>query len=134
MINEEKVKEQFQLAVIDAHEQQSLNRTSTLFKSDYISKQMLTSFITGTICFCMLMALWVLWNMDLLMDKINSLDYLSLAVSAALYYAAFELVYLFGTAVVYLAKYHHDKKVSDKYAMHLKSLNKMYSREEKLKL
>jgi len=51
-----------------------------------------------------------------------------------LVYVGFILVYLFATYIVYALRYIKGKKKLERYKGHLKELNQMYEREEKLKL
>ena len=132
MIKEEKVREQFYLAMDDRKNKKSIRDTGNYFKSDYIGRQSLISFVTGTLAYVLLVALWVLNNAGKLTANINSLDYVGLAVTAVMYYIAFMIVYLFLSGVVYVTRYRDDNEILKRYTGHLKKLNRLYSREEKL--
>ncbi len=134
MIREEKVKEQFALAKDDTYEKKSLERTRAFFQTDYVGFELLVSFVTGTICFFILLLLWGLWNLDHLAEQINTMDYVALAITMVTYYAVFMLAYFFVTLVVYVLRYRKDAEIFKRYSGHLKKLNKIYAREEKLKL
>ena len=134
MIKEERVREEYKLALAEERYGKDFDKIESYFGFDYIGKEMLISFITGTLCYFVLLAIWVLMHFEELLDRINSLDYLGMGVTAAMYYAAFLLVYLFVTALVYLYRYLRMKKKALRFDAHLKRLNKMYVREEKLKL
>lgn len=134
MIKEERVIEQVALAKGDTHEKKAIQRKSEYFKTDYLSRQTLTSFITGTLCFFLILGLWGLWNFAELVKQINTMDYVADAVNLGVLYLIFMIVYMFITFAVYLSRYHEDSDTEKEYLSHLEKLKKIYNREEKLKL
>lgn len=133
MINEERVKELFQLALYDQKDDTLRNQVKSYFKSDYVGKEIIKSFFLGTLAFIFIGALYVLYNAQSLLEKINSLDLVQVGTGTAIIYVVFMVVYMFITTLVYTVKYnkvHHEFK---KYGEHIKKINKMYEREDKLR-
>ena len=76
MINEERVKELYQMALYDKEHDSMEQKAGRYFKSDYISGQLVKSFITGTVAFAMLLVLWGMSRLDKLFDLIPIMDLL----------------------------------------------------------
>lgn len=134
MINEERVKELYQMALFDQKEEKQCRQMGEYYRNDYISKELIKSFFSGTIVFGLLLVLWVLNDIEGLFDSLNGMDYVGTAVSAAVLYIAFIAVYLLLTAIVYYLRYSRGRRHLKKYYGHLKKVDKMYEREDKLKI
>ncbi len=133
MINEDKVRELFQVALYDSKDDQIAKQTASYYGWDYIGKEGLKSFFTGTFAFIGFIILWVAVNAESLLNRINNLDFKSMGITTAVLYVAFMVIYIFATIVVYASKYKAGRKDVRKYMSHLKAVGKMYAREEKLK-
>ena len=132
MINEEKVKIMDRLAVYEKQEGRKYLPVS-YYGWDYIWKEGLKSFFTGTFAFAGLVVMWVAVNAAELLDRINKLDFKAMGVTIGILYIAFMAVYIFVTIVVYTARYKAGRREVRKYANHLKAVGRIYSREEKIK-
>lgn len=131
MLNEEKIKEQYQLALIDQKEEKTLENHRLFYRSDYISKELLKSFFSGTITFILLALLALFRDIDGLMVKINKIDYESFAMQFIAVYLAFMAIYFIATYVIYALRYEKQKSKVKTYRTHLKRLNKLYGKDEK---
>lgn len=133
MINENKVRELFHVALYDTKDDAVSKQAASYYAWDYIWKEGLKSFFTGTFAFVGIVVLWVAVNAQQLLEEINTLDFKAMGITAGVLYVAFMVVYIFATIVVYAAKYRAARKDVRKYMNHLKAVGKIYSREEKLK-
>ena len=133
MINEDKVRELFHVALYDSKDSQVQKQAASYSGWDYIWKEGLKSFFTGTFAFIGFIILWIAVNADDLLNRINNLDFKSMGITAAILYVAFMAIYIFATIIVYAAKYKAGRKDVRKYMSHLKAVGRMYTREEKLK-
>ena len=135
MINEEKVRELFNIALCDSKSDDSRvqKQSASYYGWDYIWKEGLKSFFTGTFAFAGLVVMWVAVNAAELLDRINKLDFKAMGVTIGILYIAFMAVYIFVTIVVYTARYKAGRREVRKYANHLKAVGRIYSREEKMK-
>ena len=126
MINEEKVRELFNIALCDSKSDDSRvqKQSASYYGWDYIWKEGLKSFFTGTFAFAGLAVMWV---------AVNKLDFKAMGVTIGILYIAFMAVYIFVTIVVYTARYKAGRREVRKYANHLKAVGRIYSREEKIK-
>ena len=105
MINEEKVRELFNIALCDSKSDDSRvqKQSASYYGWDYIWKEGLKSFFTGTFAFAGLVVMWVAVNAAELLDRINKLDFKAMGVTIGILYIAFMAVYIFVTIVVYTA-------------------------------
>ena len=118
MINEDRVKELYRMAVYDAYEDEKCQQTGKYYISDYVGKEMIKSFFTGT---------------SALIAFINNADVTDLLIHVIMLYIGFMAAYLFVTAVVYRVRYDKRRRKLHRYARHAKKVQEMYRREEKLK-
>ena len=133
MINEEKVKELFHVAVYDSKDKRVDKQAASYYGWDYLWKEGLKSFFTGTFAFAGLVVLWMAINAEDLINRINNLDFKSIGITTGVLYVAFLAVYIFVTIVVYASRYKAGRKEVHEYMSRLKEVGKIYSREEKIK-
>ena len=77
MINEDKVKELFYVARYDSEEDRFQKKMSSYYVWDFIWKEVLKSFFTGTLAFTGLTVLAVFTNAKQLLADINKIDFQS---------------------------------------------------------
>ncbi len=134
MVNEDRVKELFQMAVYDQNESSADKKTAEYYQKDYIWKEVLVSFFSGTAAFGLLLLLWGLAKGEELVVN-SSLDELASSLTAAvLVYIAFMAVYMLATVIAAYIRFAKSRSRLKKYRIHLRKLNKMYEREDKLKM
>lgn len=133
MINEERVKELYKVALYDSTDQKTHQQVSQYFKRDYVGKELLKSFFTGSICFFLMLTMWLLYIGESLVADINSLDFKGMGTHIGIAYIMFMLLYLFFTWVIYAFRYSVERKKLKTYGEHLKNVNRMYARDGKLK-
>lgn len=130
MLNQERVREMTRLAIFDKNEGKECKPMTQYFRGDYIAKEMLKSVVAGTVAFAVVAAMGVLYWAEDLLEKINSIDFRKIAVSAILCYVAYLSVYLIITYLVYYIRYARGRQKIKKYYIHLKKVNKIYFDEE----
>ena len=133
MVNEDRVKQLYKLAVYEQNEEKEHRETGLFYRSDYIGKEIVKSFFTGSFAYAILAILWVISNLDLVLYQINTLEIIDTAFVMLALYLLFLAIYLFATAMVYYYRYKHSKKKLDVYVTNLKIAHNMFEREEKLK-
>lgn len=131
MINEERVKELYKVALYDKNEDSLCSPISKYYRKDYIRKELLKSIFSGTIVYALVIALILMNQADMLFAQMNSLDMVAVALISGLVYVAFLAIYLLITYLVFQIRYTYCSKRTKAYAAHLKKLEKMYAREEK---
>lgn len=133
MINEERVKQLYKIAIYEQTEEKEHRQTGLFYRSDYISKEVVKSFFTGSIAYVIMALLWVMSNWDLVMHQINTLEIVDTVIVMLVVYVLFLLLYLFATALLYYFRYRHSKKKLDEHMGNMKKAYNMFEREEKLK-
>ena len=121
------------MAVYDDHKSKADCQMGQYYMWDYISKELVKSFFTGSIAFVLLVVLWGMSDVETITAVINSLEIVDLAIRIGVLYIGFLAIYLFITLLVYCFRYVYGRKKLRQYAGHLKKVQKMYQREEKLK-
>ena len=133
MVNEDRIKQLYKIAVYEEQEEKEHRQVGQYYRSDYIGKEVVKSFFAGSIAYIILVALWVIGNLDLVMHQINTLEIVDTVVSMLLIYVLFMMIYIFGTAVLYYFRYKSSKKKLDAYTEDLQTAYSMFEREEKLR-
>jgi hypothetical protein len=134
MVNEERVKNLYKIAVYERDEKKYERQTGHYYKKDYIGKEMIKSFFIGTFAYVLLVFLWVISTLDDFLRSINNLEIFGDTVVIALLYIVFMVLYLMATYFVAAARYKEGKVRLKEYLRALKVTKKMYEREEKLKI
>ena len=133
MINEERVRELYQMAVYDENEDKKCHPMGEYYIWDYAGKEIVKSFFSGTSAVGLLVALWVIGDMTAAIAFVNSADLMNLVIRLVLIYVGFMAIYLLVTVFIYSIRYAEGRKQLRKYAGHLKKVRRMYHREDKLK-
>ena len=134
MIHEERLKPMIKMAMFDKNDGKACKPMIQYARTDYVSMQLLSSFITGTIAFGLLCVMWVLYDTQEWMQMLNGAYILDLLKNVAAKYGIFMLIYLAVTYIVYQIRYSYGRKRVKIYYKNLKEINMIYEREEKLKI
>lgn len=134
MVNEERLRCMIKMAEFDSRDGKDCKPMMQYARKDYVSLQLLKSFVGGSIAFFLLGLLWALYSMEELMEKINSLDILQLLVTTAVLYVIFMIIYLAATYIIFHVKYTNGRRKVKQYYISLKKINTMYTREERLRV
>lgn len=133
MVNEERVKHLYKIALYEQSEEKLNRPIGKYYKSDYIGKEMIKSIFTGTFAFGCLALLWLFRSWEDVLDSMNSLEIVETAIHMAIVYGIFMVIYLVITYIVYAYRYEARKKRLKEHTKTLKRVYQMYEREEKLK-
>lgn len=134
MVNIDRVKHQCRIAFYEQTNEKRNRGIGQYYRSDFIGKEVIKSIFTGTFAYAVVAALWIMVNIDAVLQSLNDLSIVHTVFVMVLCYIGFIIVYLFITYLVYALRYIKGKKELDEYKEHIKALNQMYEREEKLKL
>ena len=134
MVNEERLRCMIKMAEFDSQDGKDCKPMMQYARKDYVSLQLLKSFVGGSIAFFLLGLLWALYSMEELMEKINSLDILQILVTTAVLYVIFMIIYLAATYIIFHVKYTNGRRKVKQYYVSLKKINTMYTREERLRV
>lgn len=134
MVNEERLHCMIKMAEFDVNDGKKCKPMTQYARRDYVSLQLLKSFVTGTICYGLLLLLWSLYSMEKLMEMLNQIELLGFLITVVGLYIAFMIIYLSATWFVYEMKYTDGRRKVKKYFNSLKKVNQMYEREKRLKM
>ena len=122
------------MAVFDKEDGKECRPMEQYARNDYVALKFLESFVTGTIAFGLLFVMWALYEMDELLNTLNTMDLVGFLVPLAIKYVIFLFFYLMITYIVYQKRYTNGRRKVKKYYNSVKKLNRLYEREDKLKL
>ncbi len=134
MVNLERVKHQCQIAFYEQKDEKRNRGIGQYYRSDFVGKEVIKSIFTGTIAYVVMAVLWVMAHAEMVLRSVNDLSIIYTAFVMLIVYVLFLVVYLLATYIIYTMRYVNGRKQLDVYKGHLKALNQMYEREEKLKL
>lgn len=134
MVNEERLRHMIKMSEFDTNDGKQCKPMIQYARNDYVSMQLLKSFITGTLCYGLIFGLWCLYSMEDLMERLNKVDIKGLLISGVVLYLIFMLFYMGATYVIFNMKYTQGRKKVKKYYNSLKKVNQMYERDERLKM
>ena len=133
MVNEDRVKQLYKIAIYEKNEEKEHREAGLYFRSDYIGKEVVKSFFSGSIAYLIMASLWAISNWSLVLYQINTLEIVDTVVTMLVIYVIFLVFYLFVTALVYYFRYKVSKKKLEEYIEELTAAQSMFEREEKLK-
>ncbi len=134
MVNEERVKNLYKIALYERDEKKHERQTGHYYKKDYIGKEIIKSFFIGTLAYGLLVFLWVISTLDDFLRSINNLEFMGDTVVIVLLYIVFMVLYLMATYFIAVSRYKEGRLRLKEYLKALKVTKKMYEREEKLKI
>ena len=133
MVNEERVKQLYKIAIYEQNEEKQHREAGLYYRSDYIAKEVVKSFFSGSVAYFIMVSLWAISNWSLVLYQINTLEIVGTVVTTLILYVIFLAAYLFVTALVYYFRYKESKQKLDGYIENLTAAHSMFEREEKLK-
>ena len=132
MLNEERIRLMTKMASYEAGEGKEHMPIKQYYRKDYISYEMIKTFVTSTIAFGILFLCWVIYKMDDLADFLTGKELPDLAMSILIKYAAFICVYQVIAYVVYSRRYKKATASMRKYYATLKKVERLQEKEERL--
>lgn len=134
MINQERVKQLYKIALYEQKEEKQYETTGQFYKSDFIGKEVVKSIFSGTIAYGLMVVIWVICNLESIAKMLLNFEIFDAALKIGLMYIGFLVLYVFATILVYNVRYKKGRKKLEEYMKHLHTVDKMYERDEKLKM
>ena len=131
MLNEERIRLMTKMASYEANEGKRNATIGNYYRSDYISKQVIKSFLCATIAFIVVLAMIVFYDFEIFMSDIYNMDLLQLGKSVLVAYVLTTLAYCIISYLVYTHRYASAKKKLKTYYNNLKKLAYLYYKETK---
>lgn len=124
MIDEEKVILMTKLAAYEQDEGRKYNNVAGYFRSDYISSQMLRSFIAGTLSFLAIMGVYLFYNFEVIMEDIYNTDLIAFVKSFGYKYLICIGIYMVFTYALAMYRYNKARGGIRHYYSNLKKLER----------
>lgn len=125
MISEEKVRYMTKMAAFENQQGRECEPMKHYFRKDYVSLQLIKSFFTGTIAFLVVSGIVILWNLEQILEELNTIDYRSLGQKTALIYGGCMALYLILTYVIYQIRYSLGRKKLKRFYGQLRRVEKI---------
>ena len=130
MVNEERVRLMTRMAAYEEGGHKKNKNIIGFFKSDYISLQLLNSFIANSIVFVIIFGLYIMYDFELFMKEIYQMDLFDFIKSVIIVYIIYILILSVITYIVSLYHYNRAWQSTKRYYSNLKKLSRMYGEEE----
>ncbi|WP_022748620.1 hypothetical protein [Lachnobacterium bovis] len=130
MINEERVRELYHIAKYDMTQGTKNSQMGHFYRSDYIWKELIKSFFTGTISFAIIVILIGIYYAKSIIKAFSSFDLEHISIIMVIMYVIFMIVYFLITYVVYYHRYTIGRRKLKELYEHVKRANKLYEDEE----
>ena len=114
MLNEEKIRQMTELALLKKSKGEQMFEIDNYFKEDYVGKQMLKSFFVYTFCFILIIVLAVLYNLEDLVISVNTVG---------MYSVFYIVIYILGLIAFEMITYRFFSKKYDEAQRGLKMYN-----------
>lgn len=127
MLNEEKIRLMTGIAMYEKKAEKDVFPVTRYFKSDYVGSHMIRSFLIYTfLCVC-LAGVWLLYQIENILNTMDISVLLESAKYIAVLYAAGLVLYLLITFIVYIKRYNRASKSLKVYQAKLRRLEKKYN-------
>lgn len=131
MLNNEKIRLMTRMAAFDEVEGKKDIAVNGYFRGDYISFQILKSAIYATIGFAVIIALYILYNLETFLADFYKMDLLAFSKEWLTRYVIVLLIYLVISYFVYALRFNRSKRRIRAYQQQLKQLHIMYENSER---
>lgn len=126
MLDEKKIRVMTKLAAYEEGAGKKYMPIAGYFRGDYISKQLILSFICGTIAFLMVAGLLAFCNFETFLSEIYNIDLLEYGKKIGKTYVISMGIYLVCTYIWAVLKYRRAKKSLNSYISVMDKLSKRY--------
>ncbi len=133
MVDENRVILMTRLASYESHEGKKYLGVGKYFRGDYISLQLLKSFICGTLAFCIVAGLAVLYDVEKFMKNFyQTVDMIELVKKVGIIYLIVIGAYMLITYVIATYQYNRSRQSLKTYYGNLKKLSKYYDQKKEI--
>lgn len=125
MLNEEKIVLMTKLASYEKREGKESMAIGKYFRGDYISLHLLKAVIFATFAYVVGLGIYLLYNIEDLLEQIYTLDFAYMAKNFISIYVVFVVAYCCLTYIIFTHRYAKAKKSIRRYQHNLKKLGAM---------
>ena len=129
MLNPERVILMTRLAMFEQREGRRDNAAISYFRGDYVGFKVLSSILSATVVYVIVVAAWILYHLGDFLQNIYVTDIAAQARTLLTRYIMFVGVYALIAFVVYSVRYSHMRRRIRAYAGGLRKLYRMLERD-----
>lgn len=129
MISRRRVRLMTRLAICEKKQEKALRCAGAYFRSDYIGIHLMKSFFRMAAAFLLGAGLWVLLEMDFVVERLGVLDAAGIGMGMLICFGVLEGVYLLLTYLVFSVRYARAAKEREAYRQTLALLEREYARD-----
>ncbi len=133
MLNEEKLKLMTSIAIFEKAEDRNLSIVKRYFRTDYISRNLLRSFLGYTLCWILGLALAAVCRLEDILSIVTLEDVVFPFVDYGVWYLLGLVVYLVITYIVCSRRYRYASRGMKVYTARLKRLQRRYEFQDRAK-
>lgn len=133
MLNEERISVMAKMASYEAGKGKEDIPVKQYYRKDYVSYQMIRTFLSSTISFGILFLFWIIYSIEPLMKQLADMDLIQFGVSVLIRYIIFVVIYQVIAIIIYNKKYSKATDSLKKYHMDIRKVMKLQEKEEKIK-
>lgn len=130
MINEKRVRRMARMAAYEQNDGAEDQKINAYFHGDYITKQVLLTFISATIAFAILFGAYGIYHFETLIVQIYESDIQTFLIQLLTAYAVFTGGMIAITVLVYNSRYRRARRHLNAYYQDLHRLSVSYRKEE----
>lgn len=130
MINRGRVRRMARMAAYEHEDGLSDERINSYFHGDYITKQILVTFLCTSIAFVILYGVYAVDTFERLISRINTIGIQAYLVRLLMVYIVFMVIMIAVTVAVYEYRYHRARKHLAAFYHDLRKLSQSYQRED----
>ena len=131
MLDENRIKLMTKLASYEEEEGKKALIITKYFRSDYVGFHMIKTAISISISYCLMVAIWLIYKWDYLIDHINNIDLVVLGRKLVIQYLGLLVVYVVIAYILYSIRYLKASQSVREYNKNLRRLEKYYQQEKK---
>lgn len=126
MLNEDKIRLMTRLSIYEKGKGKKIIPVGKYHKKDYVVMKMFRTAVAVAIAYVCMLGIWVLTQLEVILEDLNQLNFVSLGVQLLIGFALLETVFAFVAFVVYSKKYVKAVKSLKGYYNNLKRLSNYY--------
>ncbi len=126
MIDEKRVRRMERMAAYEKRDGREDRKINSYFRTDYLTKQVLVTFICETIAFAILFGAYAIYNFEELIGQIYSMDLRVFLLQLLTYYLIFMGIMMGITLWVYNGRYQRARRHLNAYYQDLQRLSAAY--------
>lgn len=131
MLSEERIRLMTRMASYEAGQGKEDMPIKQYYRRDYVSYEMIKTFITSTISFGILFLCWMLYKMEDLTEFLKGKELPDLGMSIVIKYVIFIVIYQIIAYIVYVRRYKKATAGIKEYYSTLKKVQKLQEKEER---